>query len=108
MFTRVLSCEVTTVFTWGGEIFLFSPFQNRAGIIQTVENHFDSALCENEPDARSANQNAGLECKINSANQGVVEGIFLNPPSVDLLTCLLLLLVWPLIFLIQLNLFCVY
>ena len=33
----------------------------------------DSALCENEDGARSANQNVGLQCTINSANQGVVE-----------------------------------
>ena len=33
----------------------------------------DFALCENEAGALSANQNAGLQCKINSANQGVVE-----------------------------------
>ena len=38
-----------------------------------MQNHYDSALCENEAGALSANQNAGLQCKINSANQGVVE-----------------------------------
>ena len=38
------------------------------------------ALCENEADARvlSTNQNAGLQCKINSANQGVVEWEIVN------------------------------
>ena len=32
---------------------------------------FVSAQCENEAGALSANHNAGLQCKINSANQGV-------------------------------------
>ena len=35
--------------------------------------HYVSVLCENEGGALSANQNAVLQCKINSANQGVVE-----------------------------------
>ena len=33
----------------------------------------DSALLENEAGTLSANQNAGLQCKINSANQGELE-----------------------------------
>ena len=31
------------------------------------------ALCENEAGTLSANQNVGLQCKIDTANQGVVE-----------------------------------
>ena len=33
----------------------------------------DSALCENEAGGLSMNQIAGLQCKIISANQGVLE-----------------------------------
>ena len=40
---------------------------------QSCEKSLHSALCENEVGALSVSQNVGLQCKINSANQGVVE-----------------------------------
>ena len=41
----------------------------------------DSAVCENKTGALSANQNAGLQCKINSANQRVVEWLIYHLSS---------------------------
>ena len=53
---------------------------------------FVSALCENEAGALSADQKAGLQYKINSANQGVVEWLIIN---LFLLTMWVLLVLSP-------------
>ena len=46
---------------------LYRPFWNQTRpCINTV-----SALCENEDSTLSDNQNAGLPCKMNNANEGV-------------------------------------
>ena len=59
----------------GEEVFfkyIFYLFQKRVGIHPRLQNRAKSLvseLCEHEVGALSANQNAGLQCKINSANQ---------------------------------------
>ena len=55
-----------------GLLYYFHQFQNHAGNHLNHAKSLDSALCENESGALSANQNTGLQCKIN-AHQGVVE-----------------------------------
>ena len=51
---------------------------------QGTANSLVSALCENEAGALSANQNAELQCKINSANHVVVELYILHWQCVNM------------------------
>ena len=41
--------------------------------MRPCKKSIDFALCENEAGALSANQNGGLQGKINSAHEGVIE-----------------------------------
>ena len=58
--TAILSCV----------FFIMSPILNQK---RDHEKSLDSALLENEADALLANQNAGVQFKINSGNQGVLQ-----------------------------------